>query len=403
MVVTSGQFEHIAQVVTQRAADLLSAHVSVTDERGAIIASSARRSIGSQSSTSDSQDGEILRVPLQLDSRLGQILIAPGPKGEPVSPRLAQALIDLVINEAAVVTRLPNTYELKNKFIHDLLIGSIADEADLIREGHVLGMDFSPPRAVVLIDASDYILRSGGEDGSEPDTTSVQRRAQFVISSVVGFFDLPSDAICGYIGAGELAILKASTTRDLFAWADADSGRERGASWANLEALKRAANALRVRLRKDTGQAVSVGIGRYHPGIRGLSQSYRDAEIALSLGKRLHGDKRVHCLDSLGVAAFVGVADERTKVELAKHLLSPLDRERELLETVVAYFDNDCCPSQTARRLAIHRNTLGYRLEKTRSITGLDPRRFDDAVQLRAALLLRSFDQGSIRAVAQQS
>jgi carbohydrate diacid regulator len=383
MTATHGQFEHVAQVVTERAAELLSAHVSVTDEHGVVIASSPRMSVG------DRRVGA-LHVPIKFDSQVGEVVITNQPEGEPISPRLARALVDLVINEAAIVSRLPNTYELKNKFIHDLLRGSFADDTDIEREGHVLGMDFRPPRAVVLIDASGYILRSDSHDGSEPDATTVRRRAQFVINSIVGFFDLPNDAICGYIGQGEVAILKASTTQDLHAWADGDTARERSASWANLDALKRAATALLVRLRRDTGESVSIGIGRYHPGIRGLSQSYRDAALALALGKRLHGDRRVHCLDSLGISAFAGVDDERTKIELARHLLSPLDREPELLRTVETYFGSDCCPSATAQRLAIHRNTLSYRLEKIATMTGLDPRRFDDAVQLRVAILLRS-------------
>ena len=48
------------------------------------------------------------------------------------------------------------------------------------------------------------------------------------------------------------------------------------------------------------------------------------------------------------------------------------------------------CPSSTANRLFIHRNTLSYRLDKIASLTGLDPRRFDDAVQIRLAVVLRS-------------
>jgi carbohydrate diacid regulator len=97
----------------------------------------------------------------------------------------------------------------------------------------------------------------------------------------------------------------------------------------------------------------------------------------------------VHCLDELGIAAFVGLADERTKVDLARHLRSPLDHEAELLETLTAFFAADCSPSVTASRLDLHRNTLGYRLAKIASLTGLDPRHFDAAVQIRLALVLR--------------
>jgi carbohydrate diacid regulator len=155
-------------------------------------------------------------------------------------------------------------------------------------------------------------------------------------------------------------------------------------------ALKRAGRALLARLRHDTDTDIAIGIGRYHPGIGGLARSYSDARAALTLGRRFHGQNRVHCLDGLGIAAFVGLSDENTKVGLARHLLGPLDHEPDLLQTLEAYFDEDCSQSATANKLSIHRNTLGYRFDKVQTLTGLDPRRFDDAVQVRLALVLRS-------------
>jgi len=127
---------------------------------------------------------------------------------------------------------------------------------------------------------------------------------------------------------------------------------------------------------------MSMGIGRYHPGIQGLARSYQDARAALSLGHRFQGQNQVHCLDNLGVAAFVGISDESTKIDLAKHLLTPLDQESELIDTLRTFFAEDCYPSSTASKLSIHRNTLSYRLDKITSLTGLNPRRFDDAVQI---------------------
>jgi carbohydrate diacid regulator len=143
-------------------------------------------------------------------------------------------------------------------------------------------------------------------------------------------------------------------------------------------------------LQSDTGASLSIGLGRYHPGVRGLARSYQDARAALSLGRRFHRQSQVHCLDRLGIAAFVGIPDEQTKIELSTYLLSPLDHEPELLETLAVFFDRDCSPSVTASQLTIHRNTLSHRLDKITSLTGLDPRRFDDAVQIRLALLLRT-------------
>jgi carbohydrate diacid regulator len=154
--------------------------------------------------------------------------------------------------------------------------------------------------------------------------------------------------------------------------------------------LKRACTALVARLQTDLDAPINIGIGRYHPGIAGIAHSYEDARTALSLAERFPGPKRVHCLDELGVAAFIGIADEQTKIDLARQLLSPLDGEPELFKTLQVYFDNHCSPSQTAQRLAIHRNTLALRFNKISLLTGLDPHKFNDSVQIYLALLLRA-------------
>jgi carbohydrate diacid regulator len=251
-------------------------------------------------------------------------------------------------------------------------------------------MDLSRPRASILIHAAEYIL-APSPSPDRGDGTPSHRRARDVIAHVVRFFNLPSAAICTYLGDGEVAILKASSTRDLEPWSASEPSIGASvASWANLSAQKRAGDGLLAWLERQTGTLVTIGIGRFHPGLAGLARSYQDARAALSLGRRLGLSKRVYCLDDLGAAALVGISDERTKLELAARLLGPLDSEHGLIATLQVFFDENCCPSTTAKRLAIHRNTLSYRLDKVASLTGLDPRRFDDAIQIRLALLLRT-------------
>lgn len=317
---------------------------------------------------------------------------------EIASPGLARRPLRLVESAGSVLPRSDafladprRNGEYRLQFIRELLLGHVADEAGALAIAQRLGLDFTPPRAVILIDAAEFIVVPPEADEQQPVDLAGQRRIQQVIASVVSFFELPNDTICAHLGGGEIAILKASNTRNLPNWTASEDGMEQPrVSWANLNALKRAGAALLNRLRRDTHSSISIGIGRYHPGLRGLADSYQDARAALSLGQRFRGPNQVYCLDSLGIAAFVGVADERTKIDLATHLLSPLDSEPELLKTLQAYFAQDCAPSATANRLSIHRNTLSYRLDKTAALTGLDPRRFDDAVQIRLALALRT-------------
>lgn len=394
MAVVPDQFEHVADTVAERTAELLGARVTVVDALGTVVSSSEPGMEGMHVEPREEGDG-YLRVPLLLHNARGEVLIEYGGGGEVISPRLARVMADLIINQATVVDRLPNKLELKNKFIHDLLHGAEGEDGSVLREAQILGMDLSAPRLVMLIDASEYIL---GERGREESETMVRRRSQLVIGTVVDFFHLPNDTICAYIGEGEVAILKASSSSALESWVGQEEGGAAplGPSWANLTALKRAGLALLTRLRSDTRSDVSLGIGRYHPGIKGLSRSYSDARAALMLGRRFGGQNRVHCLDGLGIAAFVGVPDEATKVDLASHLLSPIAHEENLLETLEVFFAHNCSPSSTARALSIHRNTLAYRLDKITLVTGLDPRTFDDAVQMRLALLLRALPSDEI-------
>lgn len=409
------QFEQVANFVTQRVAELLRTQVLVVDQRGVAIAHSVPmlqeteqgslldreiqghwlrvggvRMAGTAREEKLLTPAEYLRIPIDCNGHSGEVVIATSEQGEAISPRLARMLVEMIVNQTSVAAQLPSQHELKNKFIHDLLCGSNIDEADILRQGQLLGMDFTRPRTVILIDAADYILQPQQHTSLDTETW-IWQRTQSVINSIVSFFHLPKDTICAYIGDGEVAVLKASSTQDLGAWAECEgSPSQSNPSWANLSALKRAGAALLIRLRCDTKAAISIGIGRHHLGIPGgLAKSYQDARAALSLGRRFHGTNQVHCLDELGIAAFVGIADESTKIDLAKHLLSPLDQETDLLATLDAFFKENCCPSTTANRLSIHRNTLSYRLDKIHWLTGLDPRRFDDAMQIRLALLLR--------------
>jgi carbohydrate diacid regulator len=386
------EFARVAGTITARAAEILHAKVCISDDRGIVVASTDHSLIGQLTSRVEPDEAEAyVRIPLQLDEQAGEVIIAePVADNREVATRLTQALLDLMLKQAADGGRFPPLHNLKNEFIDDLLHGTDRAPAAILRQANLLGMDLTPPRAVILIDASEYILTSRDPNGRVIDIREEHRRSQQIVASIVRFFQLPTDTICAYIGNGEVAVLKASDSKNLVGWVDrADGDEEESASWANLSALKRAGTALLARLRHDTQMTITVGIGRYHPGIAGLAASYQDARAAISLGERSCGQNRVHCLSELGVAAFVGLSDERIKIDLAQHLLSPLDHAPELLQTLGVFFEEDCCPSSTARQLMVHRNTLSYRLSKVASLTGLDPRRFDDAVQIRLALVLR--------------
>jgi len=388
--------EQVIETVIQQCADLLKTRVWAVDHQGLIITGSEVETYGLPLSDVASASETRLRVPMSVDGQQSITVVAETASDDATPLHLAQALVELIVNQVTVINQIPNQRQLERRFVYSLLFEPVSDEAAVLRHGASIGVDLTIPRAVLLIDASRYIL--GAERTAERIANEglAQKRAEGVIALIVEYFHLPRATICTYIGNGEIVVLKASTTKDLSAWTSREEGEALPiASWANLAALKRAARGLLSQLRAGIGSPVTIGIGRYYPGIDGLPRSYQDARAALTLGGHSLGPNRVHCLDALGIAAFVGVSDARTKIDLATHLLSPLDHEDELLQTLQAFFEQDCCISATANSLGIHRNTLNYRLEKIASLTGLDPHRFDDAVQIRLALVLRSLESES--------
>jgi len=366
----------------QRAAEVFGAAVMAIDGSGCILAGAR----GAEDSAGIWDVTRTVRAPFALSNHHGEVVVEQMPGSDAISPRLLAGVIQLLINQILMVESLPNQQELKNRFISQLLHGTLGDDEATMRESQILGMNLLRPRAVMLIDASEYIAGAGGKDGlGEPEHWL---RAQSVIRSIVHFFSLPSDAICAYIGQGEIAVLKASSSRDLNPWAGSGPDDDLPSSWSNLTALKRAAKELVERLARDTGTRISMGIGRYHKGLRGLARSYEDARTALSIGRRFDGPGKMYCLDELGMPALVAINDDETRLTLAQHLLGPLENEPELLETLDVFFRQNCSVVATAAQLFVHRNTLNYRLEKIASLTGLDPRRFDEAMLIRFALLL---------------
>lgn len=364
--------------MTRHVADVLAARAVLVDDRGEVVASSGR--------TRGTHGQAPLRLPVRLEGEQFD-LIVDGPDARDDAPdRLRRLLVELVVNQSSTLARVQRHDVLKDRFINSLLREPVANEAEALREAQILGMDLRRPRAVIIVDASEFLL-----DGAWRSEARLRERVRVVIDTIVRHFQLPNDTICAHLGEGHVAVLKAIRRQDLGEWALRGARASlTKASWANLAALKSASNELLPKLRDEMQATPTLGVGRYHPRVRGLARSYQDARAALLLGQRLFGAGSVYSLDQLGAAAMLGVTDERTRLDLAQRILAPLDSEADLLDTLRAFFEQSCSLARTAHALSVHRNTLGYRLDKVAALTDLDPRRFDDAMQLRLAMLVRS-------------
>ena len=139
---------------------------------------------------------------------------------------------------------------------------------------------------------------------------------------------------------------------------------------------------------------VSIGIGTVVDNIKDLARSYKEAQVAFEVGKVFDTEKNIISYENLGIGRLIyqlpTTLCEMFLQEVFKNgSLDSLDRET--LMTIQTFFENNLNVSETSRKLFVHRNTLVYRLEKIRKLTGLDLREFDHAITFKVALMVKRY------------
>ena len=144
-------------------------------------------------------------------------------------------------------------------------------------------------------------------------------------------------------------------------------------------------------LNTEAMSRVKVAFGTIISSLKDVSKSYKEAKMALDVGKIFYSDKNVVAYSNLGIGRLI----YQLPIPLCKMFIreifgdmSPDDFDEETLATINKFFENSLNVSETSRQLFIHRNTLVYRLDKIQKITGLDLRVFEDAITFNIALMV---------------
>ena len=137
-----------------------------------------------------------------------------------------------------------------------------------------------------------------------------------------------------------------------------------------------------------------VGIGTTVTGIKDLARSFKEAQVALEVGKVFDTEKPIVSYENLGIARLIyqlptTLCDMFLREVFKRGSIENLDQET--LFTIQRFFENNLNVSETSRKLFVHRNTLVYRLEKIKKLTGLDLREFDDAIVFKVALMVKKY------------
>ena len=139
---------------------------------------------------------------------------------------------------------------------------------------------------------------------------------------------------------------------------------------------------------------VVVGIGTVVTGVKDLARSFKEAQVALEVGKVFDTEKLIVSYDNLGIARIIyqlptTLCEMFLKEVFKKGSIESLDQET--LFTIQKFFENNLNVSETSRKLFVHRNTLVYRLEKIKKLTGLDLREFDHAIVFKVAMMVKMY------------
>lgn len=155
--------------------------------------------------------------------------------------------------------------------------------------------------------------------------------------------------------------------------------------------IERLAKSLEHFLAKEGIRNIRIAYGTVIREIKEVSRSYKEAKMALDVGKIFFDERDIVAYSELGIGRLI----YQLPIPLCKMFIkeifggkSPDDFDEETLTTIYKFFENSLNVSETSRQLFIHRNTLVYRLDKLQKSTGLDLRVFEDAITFKIALMV---------------
>ena len=160
------------------------------------------------------------------------------------------------------------------------------------------------------------------------------------------------------------------------------------------EDLLRLAQSMEDLLKTELFIKTVIGIGTVSSHLRELADSYKEAQTAIDVGKVFDTEKTIINYENLGIGRLIyqlptTLCEIFLTEVFKKNSIDSLDQET--LFTINKFFENNLNVSETSRKLFVHRNTLVYRLEKIKKLTGLDLRQFDHAIIFKVALMVRKY------------
>lgn len=270
----------------------------------------------------------------------------------PIDPASLPVIGEMAACQIRKLAEIYGEHSEREQFLKDLLLDRLL-LVDLYRHSHILRITADVPRIVLILQS--------------PHLTDPRR-----IESIRPLLNMRDFIVS--MNAQQTAIIR-------------ELSPEKG--YEDIAAL---AKVLLDRFHQIGETEDRLSCGSIVVELKDLSRSYREAVAAMEAGQLFYPKESFFAFPSLGLARLICRMPLPVCRTFPEEILkSPADlfADPELVETAEAFFANHLNPTQTAKQLFIHRNTLIYRLDKIQKITGLDLRHFDDAMSFRLALMMQ--------------
>ncbi len=392
--------ELVAEGIVNKLSGLLKKKITVSNPSGYVMASSdlaetgkyydqlkqsseLRKEIESQGPATKSSLSQGLIVPVVYGAKVsGSLFIEDKPEEYQHYRHIISTTAELLIQQNVVIDNFPYKDKIKDNFVFGLLHRKLSVEDSKVREeAELFDINLSRDKVVVVIVAEGFwnaLFGTNVAASEEEKQTILSDYKKKLFQAFSSFFGRLSGCSVSYFGSDTFVIL----LDELYSM--------EGLEMVNMIRNKSDEFYALIDTQLDKGgyKKLLIGIGSFYRGKDGAIMAYEEARRALNLGLSIGEHRKMYHIDDLGMIATLAGGNKKWQDNFVRRLLVKLIAEDYLLETVEVFFDNNMSLTQTSKKLSIHRNTLLYRLDKIKKVTGLDPRKFNDAMELKVALIL---------------